>query len=185
MGVSTVLEMPSRNCHVYPAKSRQAISQERIVAMKGLLLGMMFCMAAGAESFIWIPDGPITLQQQFMFGLICGTIGTVVGLAMWEIPVTTPSGKPINPLMAMARQGLANLGLAALLAPTLAAVFSKASGIPITVPVLAPISGLLGIGGSAWFAKLWPWFLEYSSKKAKERIQRVVGNMPDAADDTR
>ncbi len=187
MGVSTVLEMPSRNRHLYPAKSRQAISQERIVAMKGLLLGMMFCMAAGAETLILIPDGPITIQQQFVFGLICGSIGTFVGLAMWEIPLATPAGKPINPLMALARQAIANLGLAALLAPTLAAVFSKASGIPITVPVLAPISGLLGIGGSAWFAKLWPWFLEYSSKKAKDKIRKVVGVgvMPDDVDDTK
>lgn len=185
MGVSTVLEMPSRSHRAYPAKSRQRVYIERVVAMKSLLLGMMFCMAAGAETFILIPDGPITLQQQFMFGLICGTIGTVVGLAMWPIPLVNPVGKPVNPLQEMARQAVANLGLAAGLAPTVAWGLSGISGIPITVPFLAPIAMFLGIGGSAWFAKVWPWFLEWSSKKAKERIRQVAGDVPDDADDTK
>lgn len=152
--------------------------------MKGLILGMMFCMAAGAETLILIPDGPITVQQQFVFGLICGSIGTFVGLAMWEIPTANPLGRPINPLMALARQAVANLGLAALLAPTFAWLISGATGLPVTIQMLAPISGLLGIGGSAWFAKIWPWFLEQTANKAKQKIKRVL-DIPDGADDTK
>src|ERR1700721_2905154 len=42
--------------------------------------------APDADAFIFIPDGPLSLQQQFFFGLICGTIGTIVGCAMFDTP---------------------------------------------------------------------------------------------------
>lgn len=165
-------------------KTHQQLNHERVIAMKALLLGMMICMAAGAEALILIPDGPLTLQQQVFFGLICGTIGTVVGLAMWDIPSADPTGKHINPMKAMARQGAANLGLATLLATTFAYAFNALTGIPITIPVLAPISGILGIGGSAWFAKIWPYFLEQSAKRTKRHIDRTLDGILNKDDDT-
>lgn len=139
-------------------------TDERVLVMKGLLLGMLVCMAAGAETLILIPDGPLTLQQQFVFGLICGTIGTVVGVAMFDIPTAK----------ALARQAVANLGLAALLAPTVARGIALVTGMEVTIVMIAPIAGLLGISGTVILAKVLPMIIDAIARRARKEIQQLL-----------
>lgn len=138
------------------------LAHEGILTMKGLIVGMMFCMAAGAEGFVFIPDGTLSLQQQFFFGLIAGTIGTLVGLAIYGAANITQ----------LARQALANLGLAALFAPLVAwAVCGKG----VDVMVLAPIAGTLGIGGSVLFEQIWPMVKDSLANRVKSEAKKILG----------
>lgn len=139
------------------------------LTMKALLMAMMCLAAGGAHVLEFIPDGALTYQQQFFFGLIAGTVGTLVGLAMFDCPN----------VKALARQGVTNLGLATMLGPTCAAMFSKTTGIETTIVVLAPIALTLGIGGSVLFSQVWPLFVAAMAKRAKREIRNIVGDDSD------
>lgn len=141
------------------------LSQEGIVAMKGLLLGMLVCMAAGAESLIFIPEGPLTLQQQFIFGLIAGSVGTVVGASLFEIET----------LKKLARHASSNLGLAALFGPLCVWALRTVCGIESTFVIVLPIFGSLGIGGSLIFGKVWPAILDMAANRARAEAQKLLG----------
>jgi hypothetical protein len=137
-------------------------AHEGILTMKGMLIGMMCCMAAGADTLVFIPDGPLTTQQKFIFGLILGTIGTIAGCAL----VDTPS------LKSLARQAIANIGLASLLAPTIASsIFAE-----VDVLKLAPFSAVLGIGGSVIFGKAWPSISEMIASRASREAAHILGD---------
>lgn len=137
--------------------------------MKTLLLGIMMCMAGGATTFIMIPDGPLSYQDMFMFGLITGTIGTVVGLAYFEC----------KSVMMMARQATANLGLASIVGPPICYVISYWFGIEKNIMLVSPVCGLLGIGGTVLLTKIWPAFVKAIEKKAKREIRKMVGDESD------
>ncbi|NBW16503.1 MAG: hypothetical protein EBR82_51830 [Caulobacteraceae bacterium] len=139
------------------------------LTMKAVMLAMMCLAAGGAHIMEFIPDGKLDYQQQFFFGLIAGTIGTLVGLSLFDCPT----------VKALARQGVTNLGLATVLGPTVAAMFSKTTGIETTIVVLAPISLTLGIGGSVLFAQIWPMFVAEMAKRAKKEIRAMVGDDSD------
>ena len=137
--------------------------------MKGLLLGMLFCMAAGSAELAFIPDGPLSFQQMFFFGLVCGTLGTLAGAAMFD----TPS------LKALARQAGANLLLAAVLAPSCAVMASKVTGIETTIVLIAPIACLLGVSGSPLVMKFLPSLMDLLAKKGLRRVKDVIGDDDD------
>jgi hypothetical protein len=150
---------------------RPASPCQRELTMKALFLGMMLCMATGAGSMVLIPDGPLTTQQQFIFGLIAGTIGTAVGAAYFEI----------DTLKKLARHAVSNLGLAAIFGPLSASGIHWATGIDITFAVVLPLFGTLGIGGSFIFGSLWPMALKALQKRAAKELRSVLG---DAGDDS-
>lgn len=145
---------------------------EGIVTMKGLLFGMMFCMAAGADTLVFIPDGPLTFQQMFFFGLICGTLGTVAGCAMFDTPT----------LKVLARQAIANLFLAAALAPSCAVGVSNATGIAPTIMLIAPIACLLGVSGSPLVMKVLPSIIDILEKRGVKRAKSMFGVDDDESD---
>lgn len=148
------------------AESRQPfISVEDSMTMKALLIGMLACMAAGADTMLFIPDGPLNIQQRFVFGLICGTIGTIVGCAICDIQNAKQ----------LARHAIANLGLAVLGGATLASVIAYCFKLEPTLLVVAPSSGICGISGSAILDKLWPMILERLARRASKAADSVLG----------
>jgi hypothetical protein len=145
---------------------------EGVITMKGLLFGMLFCMAAGADAFVFIPDGPLSFQQMFFFGLICGTLGTLAGCAMFDTPT----------LKILARQAGANLLLAAVLAPSCAVAVSNSFGIAPTIMLIAPIACLLGVSGSPLVMKVLPSLMDMIAKKGIRRAKSVLGVDDDESD---
>jgi hypothetical protein len=53
-------------------------------------------------------------------------------------------------------------------------MFWYCTGVDVTMAVIAPISGLLGIGGSVLFGKVWPAILSALERRAKKEIRRMV-----------
>lgn len=154
---AVLLDMTSRGLH--------GATHEGVLSMKALLVGMMCMAAACADTLVFIPDGPLTTQQKFIFGLILGTIGTVAGCAL----VDTPN------LKSLARQAIANIGLASLLAPTIAScIFAE-----VDVLKLAPFSAVLGIGGSVIFGKAWPSISDMIASRTISEAGHILGDKKD------
>ena len=144
---------------------RVAASDEIAMTMKTLLLGMMACMVAGADSLIWIPDGPLSVQQMVMFGLICGTIGTVAGCAYWDIPNAKT----------LARHAIANLGISALGGASLSSAIAWSFNLQPTFLLVAPTAGILGIGGSYLLEQLLPMVARKLAERAEKAADTVLG----------
>lgn len=132
-----------------------------VCPMNALLLGMMSCMAVGSAQFVLIPDGPLSLQQQFFFGMIAGTVGTLVGCAVTDTP----------DMRSLSRRALLNLFLAGVCAPLTCSLIPM----PTTVAVIAPVAGLLGLGGNVPYNDIWPYLAKALGRRAKKEIETFIG----------
>ena len=117
----------------------QTVIMDGVIAMKTLLIGLLF----GASFGPWVvaevdPDAEFT--RQMTYALMGGTLGTLVFLC-----ITTQ----ISNITQMARLAFGNCFSAVLFGPAASYVVCKTTGLSMSMAVIVPTSGVLGICGSA------------------------------------
>lgn len=135
-----------------------------MITQKAFLAGMLVMMTAGSFEMAWTTDE----NRMFLCTMAGGTIGAGVNYCIYEV----------RTLRQMARQAMANLGLAVIFGPIATTAVVKCSGWNLTIYLAVAISGTIGIGGTAIWRVAAPAVLNLIPD-AVQALFRVPKKQPD------